>query len=295
MGHFRFRKYFQLYLMLLPTLVYFAVFSLYPVIQGLYISTQKVLLLGGGVFVGLENYRNVIQDPMFWQAMGNTLILGIGIIGLGVFVPLIVSIAIHEVPFAPLRKLTQTVIYTPHLFSWVVVGGIWIQVLSPDGGLVNELLKMLGATPIHFLADTMWIRPVLVLLATWKSMGYNAVIYYAAISSLDPGLYEAATVDGATRWQKITKLTLPLLRPTVGVVLLLSTVGALRMFDQIFILRNLATARTVDVLMTYVYDRGMLEFNLGESTAASFLVVIAGLSLLKLLRDAMDIDRADTF
>ena len=174
MGRFQFRKYSQLYLMLLPTLAYFVVFSLYPVIQGLYISTQQVLLLGGGVFVGLENYRSILQDPMFWQATWNTLILGIGTIALGVLVPLIVSIALHELPFAPLRKLTQTVIYTPHLFSWVVVGGIWIQVLSPDGGLANELLKMLGGTPVHFLADTVWIRPVLVLLATWKSMGYNA-------------------------------------------------------------------------------------------------------------------------
>lgn len=293
MGRFQFRKYSQLYLMLLPTLAYFVVFSLYPVIQGLYISTQQVLLLGGGVFVGLENYRSILQDPMFWQATWNTLILGIGTIALGVLVPLIVSIALHELPFAPLRKLTQTVIYTPHLFSWVVVGGIWIQVLSPDGGLANELLKMLGGTPVHFLADTVWIRPVLVLLATWKSMGYNAVIYYAAISSLDPVLYEAATVDGATRWQKITKLTLPLLRPTVGVVFLLSTMSALRMFDQVFILRNLATSRTIDVLMTYVYDRGMLEFNLGESTAASFLIVIAGLGLLRVLRNAMDVDKVE--
>lgn len=294
MGRFQFRKYSQLYLMLLPTLAYFVVFSLYPVIQGLYISTQQVLLLGGGVFVGLENYRSVLQDPMFWQATWNTLLLGIGTIALGVLVPLIVSIALHELPFAPLRKLTQTVIYTPHLFSWVVVGGIWIQVLSPDGGLANELLKMLGGTAVHFLADTVWVRPVLVLLATWKSMGYNAVIYYAAISSLDPVLYEAATVDGATRWQKITKLTLPLLRPTVGVVFLLSTTGALRMFDQVFILRNPATSRTIDVLMTYVYDRGMLEFNLGESTAASFLIVIAGLGLLGVLRKAMDVDKVET-
>ena len=111
--------------------------------------------------------------------------------------------------FASLRKLTQTVIYTPHLFSWVVVGGIWIQVLSPDRGLVNELLKLFGARPIHFLADTSWIRPTLILLNSWKGTGYNAVIYYAALSSLDPQIYEAATVDGASRWQKITKHSTP--------------------------------------------------------------------------------------
>ena len=242
MNRLRLRKYSQLYLMALPALIYFLVFSIYPVIQGLYMSTQKPLLLGGGVYVGLENYRSVLQDSMFWQALVNTLVLSGGMIALGVSVPLFIAIALHELPFAPLRKLTQTVIYTPHLFSWVVVGGIWIQVLSPDGGLFNELLKLVGLGPVHFLADTVWIKPVLVLLSTWKGMGYNAVIYYAAISSLDPQIYEAATVDGASRWQKISKLTLPLLMPTVGVVFLLSAVGALRIFDQVFILRNAATS-----------------------------------------------------
>ncbi|NMB26221.1 MAG: sugar ABC transporter permease [Firmicutes bacterium] len=293
MGRSKFRKYSQLYLMALPALVYFLVFSIYPVIQGLYMSTQKPLLLGGGVFVGLENYRNVLQDSMFWQALGNTLILSGGMIALGVSVPLFVAIALHELPFAPLRKLTQTVIYTPHLFSWVVVGGIWIQVLSPDGGLFNELGKLIGLSPVHYLADTTWIKLVLVLLSTWKGMGYNAVIYYAAISSLDPQIYEAATVDGASRWQKITKLTLPLLMPTVGVVFILSAVGALRIFDQVFILRNAATARTIDVVMTYVYDRGMREFRLGEATAASFMVTVVGLMTVGLLRRAMNIDETE--
>ena len=293
MSRLKLRKYSQLYLMALPALIYFLVFSIYPVIQGLYMSTQKPLLLGGGVFVGLENYRNVLQDSMFWQALSNTLVLSGGMIALGVSVPLFVAIALHELPFAPLRKLTQTVIYTPHLFSWVVVGGIWIQVLSPDGGLFNELAKLVGLGSVHFLADTTWIKPVLVLLSTWKGMGYNAVIYYAAISSLDPQIYEAATVDGASRWQKISKLTLPLLMPTVSVVFVLSAVGALRIFDQVFILRNAATSRTIDVVMTYVYDRGMREFRLGESTAASFMVTIVGLMTLGFLRRAMNVDETE--
>ena len=212
---------------------------------------------------------------------------------MGVLVPLIVAVSLNELPFARLRRFTQTIIYTPHLFSWVVVGGIWIQVLSPDGGLLNELLKLLGLETVHFLADTLWIKPAIVLLATWKGLGYNAVIYYAAISSLDPEIYEAATVDGASRWQKVTKLTLPLLMPTVRVVFLLSAVGALRVFDQVFVLRNAATTRAIDVLMTYVYDLGMRQFNLGWATAASFMVTAVGVVTVGLLRKAMTIDQAD--
>ncbi|MGI6147879.1 MAG: sugar ABC transporter permease [Firmicutes bacterium] len=293
MGKLRLRKYAQLYLMAIPTIAYFLVFSIYPIIQGVHTSTQKPRLLGGGDYVGLANYREVLKDRTFWQALTNTLVLSGGMIALGVIVPFVVAIALHEVPFASLRKLTQTVIYTPHLFSWVVVGGIWIQVLSPDRGLVNELLKLFGARPIHFLADTSWIRPTLILLNSWKGTGYNAVIYYAALSSLDPQIYEAATVDGASRWQKITKLTVPLLLPTVGVVFMLSAVGALRIFDQVFILRNAATTRTINVLMTYVYDLGMVQFRLGHATAASFLVALVGLFTVGFLRRAMRVDQTD--
>ncbi|HHT74418.1 MAG TPA: sugar ABC transporter permease [Firmicutes bacterium] len=293
MGKLRLRKYAQLYLMVLPTIAYFLIFSIYPIIQGVITSTQKPRLLGGGEYVGLANYRDVLQDRTFWQALTNTLVLSGGMIALGVIIPFIVAIALHEVPFAPLRKLTQTIIYTPHLFSWVVVGGIWIQVLSPTRGLVNEVIKLFGARPIHFLADTGWIRPTLILLNSWKGTGYNAVIYYAALSSLDPQIYEAATVDGASRWQKITKLTVPLLLPTVGVVFMLSAVGALRIFDQVFILRNAATTRTINVLMTYVYDLGMVQFRLGMSTAASFLVTLVGLFTVGFLRKAMRVDQTD--
>ncbi|KLU39631.1 MAG: hypothetical protein AA931_06360 [Peptococcaceae bacterium 1109] len=293
MGKLRLRKYAQLYLMVLPTIAYFLIFSIYPIIQGVITSTQKPRLLGGGEYVGLANYRDVLQDRTFWQALTNTLVLSGGMIALGVIIPFIVAIALHEVPFAPLRKLTQTIIYTPHLFSWVVVGGIWIQVLSPTRGLVNEVIKLFGAQPIHFLADTGWIRPTLILLNSWKGTGYNAVIYYAALSSLDPQIYEAATVDGASRWQKITKLTVPLLLPTVGVVFMLSAVGALRIFDQVFILRNAATTRTINVLMTYVYDLGMVQFRLGMSTAASFLVTLVGLFTVGFLRKAMRVDQTD--
>lgn len=293
MRRLRVRKYSQLYLMIIPTLLYFAIFSIYPVFQGLYMSTQKPLFLGGGVYVGLQNYKDVLNDSLFWRALTNTLVLSAGMIALGVLVPFVVAIALHELPFERLRKTTQTVIYTPHLFSWVVVGGIWIQLLSPDGGLINELFKLVGINPVHFLADTHWIKPVLVFLSTWKGLGYNAVIYYAALSSLDPQLYEAATVDGATRWQKITKLTVPLLIPTVKVVFTLSAVGALRIFDQVFILRNPATSRYIDVLMTYVYDLGMRQFKLGLSTAASFLVTAAGLMTVGFLRKAMNIDQTE--
>lgn len=286
-------SYTQLYLMALPALLYFFVFSVYPLVQGFWVSLQEPLLLGGGRFVGLENYRAVLDDPAFWRALQNTLFLGGGMLAVGVLAPLALAVLLHEAPFGPLRNLTQSVTYTPHLFSWVVVGGIWIQVLAPDGGLVNGVITAFGGKPIHFLAETTLVKPLFVMLAGWKELGYNAVIYYAAISALDPTLYEAATVDGARRWQRVRFITLPLLRPTVTIVLVLTAVGVLRMFDQIFVLRNAATTRSVDVVMTYVYDRGIAGFRLGEAAAASFLVVAVGLVMLLFLRRVLRVDRVD--
>ncbi|MCM2532747.1 hypothetical protein NDK43_10575 [Neobacillus pocheonensis] len=138
------RKHFTLYLMMLPILLYFAIFTFYPLIRGFMISLQDYRLIGNRPFVGLDNYMTVLKDPLFWQALKNTLIIGGGILAIGFIAPLIVAIALNEVLHATFKKLTQTIIYLPHLFSWVVVGGIWIFMLSPDGGLVNELLKLVA-------------------------------------------------------------------------------------------------------------------------------------------------------
>ena len=289
------KRHYQLYLLALPALLYFLVFSLYPITQGFLVSLQEPRLLGGGEFVGLANYREVLADRAFWRALRNTLYMGVGMVGLGTVLPLLLAVLLYELPFKPLRNVTQTITYTPHLFSWIVIGGIWIQVLSPDTGLVNTLLVRAGAAPVHFLARPDLAKPIYVLLAIWKDVGYNAIIYFAALSAINPTLFEAATIDGAGRWGRHRFVTLPLLRPTVLIVFVLSVVGALKMFDQIFVLRNPATTRAVDVLMTYVYDRGIAGFKLGEAAAASFLVVVVGVVLLLGLRKTLRVSQEELY
>lgn len=274
------RKHFALYLMMFPILLYFAIFNFYPLIRGFMISLQDFRLIGDRPFVGLDNYITVLRDPLFWQALKNTLIIGGGILAIGFIAPVIVAIALNEVLHATFKKLTQTIIYLPHLFSWVVVGGIWIFMLSPDGGLVNELLKLVGHKQITFLASTEYARNIMVLSAVWKDMGYNCIIYLAAIVAINPTLYEAARVDGANRWQEIRHITIPQLFPTMKVVLLLNIMGILRIFDQIFVMKNDAIARSVDVLMVYTYEQGILNFKMGIASAASFIVIIATLILV---------------
>lgn len=270
--------------MIAPVLIYFMIFNLYPLIRGLIISFQDFRLIGDRPFIGLENYITVLNDPLFWQALKNTLIIGGGIVGIGFIAPVFIAIVLNEILHQTLKRFIQTVIYLPHLFSWVVIGGIWIFMLSPDGGLVNEVLNLLGQKEIHFLANEKYSRSIMVFSAIWKDMGYNTIIYLASIVTISPSLYEAARIDGASRWQEIRYITIPQLIPTMKVVLILNMMGILRVFDQVFVMGNPAIAREVDVLMTYTYQKGILSFKMGIASAASFLVIIATLFLVMISR-----------
>ena len=271
------RSHAWLYVMILPVIAYFSIFVYYPLYQGVISSFQEFKLLGASEFVGTENYVAVWNDPQFWQVVRNTLLIGGGIILFGFFPPIIVALSLNEVAYLLYKKLAQTVVYLPHLFSWVVVGGMWIYLLSPAGGLVNELLSLLNVGPVRFLTNTGWARTMMVGLPIWKDMGYAAIIYLAAITSISPSLYEAARIDGASRFQQAYQITLPLLKPTMKVVFMLNILGLLRIFDQIFVMRNPVVQSKIDVIMTYVYDQGIQKYQLGFASAISVLVLLATL------------------
>ncbi|PAQ14045.1 ABC transporter permease [Bacillaceae bacterium SAOS 7] len=284
------QKHFSLYLMFLPIFLYFCVFSFYPLIRGFIMSLQEFRVIGDRPFIGLENYKTVLADPMFWQTFKNTIIIGGGVLIVGFIAPIIVAVLLNEILNMVFKRFVQTVIYLPHLFSWVVVGGIWIFMLSPDGGLVNSFLTAIGKERVHFLADLDYVRDIMVLSATWKDMGYNCIIYLAAIVAINPTLYEAARIDGAKRWHEIRYITIPQLIPTMKIVLLLNLMGILRIFDQIFIMRNPATANKVDVLMVYIYEKGILGFQMGVAAAASFIIILITLLLVLITRKVTKYD-----
>jgi putative aldouronate transport system permease protein len=273
------RGHLWLYLMILPVIVYFAIFVYYPLYEGVNSSFQEFKLLGGGEYIGLQNYVDVWNDDRFWQVTRNTLLIGGGILIFGFFPPIIVALALNEVARLMFKKFAQTSVYLPHLFSWVVVGGMWLLLLAPSGGLINELLALIDVGPIRFMTDSTWARFMMIALPIWKDMGYGAIIYLAAITSINPTLYEAARIDGASRLQQAYQITLPLLKPTMKVVFMLNVLGVLRIFDQIFVMRNPVVQRSIDVVMTYVYDLGILKYELGIASAISVMVLGATLIL----------------
>lgn len=268
-----------LYLMMVPVILYFGIFVYYPLVRGAITSFQDYKLIGDRPFIGWDNYVVAWNDSRFWQVVRNTLLIGGGILTVGFFPPIIVAISLNEILRAKVKKFAQTVIYLPHLFSWVVVGGIWIYLLSPRGGLANELLALVEVGPVRFLTNGLWARALMILLPIWKDMGFAAIIYLAAITTISPTLYEAARIDGASRFQQIYQITIPLLAPTMKVVLMLNVLGLLRIFDQIYVLRNGVVQRQIDVIMTYVYDTGILKFEVGIASAISMMVLMATLAL----------------
>lgn len=281
----RLYRYMPLYGMLLPIMLWFLVFLFYPLMKGIVISFQEYGLLGSIGFIGLENYHYVFSDPMFYQSLINTIILSLGITLLGFTVPLVPAIALNEIMRVMAKRFFQTVIYLPNLFSWVIILGIWMNVLSPIG-LLNSVLMSVGfiEEPIMFFSHESFAQPLLILQTVWKDMGYNAVIYLAALISINPELYEAAEMDGASVWQKITRITIPQLYPTMKIVFLVTLLGSMRTFDSAFLMSNGLTESKLTTLAVYVYETGVLQFQMGLANAAGVILLLISIVLALLVQ-----------
>ena len=200
------------HLMLLPGVLLVLVFSYVP-IYGVVIAFQRFIpargMFGDQAWVGLGNFEYLLALPTVWQVFANTLIIAILKIAGGTVLPIVVSLLLNEVHSRLFRRTVQTIIYFPYFISWIVFGGIMVDLLSPNGGIVNQVIVALGFEPVYFLGDVERFRGTLVVTDVWKTFGFITVIYLAAITSIDPTLYEVASIDGAGRWQKAWHITLP--------------------------------------------------------------------------------------
>ncbi|MCL6269642.1 ABC transporter permease subunit [Sansalvadorimonas sp. 2012CJ34-2] len=274
------KKYAPLYVLITPIIIYFCVFIFYPLSQAFYISIQEFGLLGSSGFVGLDNYYTIFDDSDFLQVIENTIVLSLGITFFGFTLPIIPAIALVEITQMAAKRWFQTLIYLPNLFSWVIIIGIWMTFLSPAGSL-NSVLISLGIidAPILFFANEDYARGMIVFQTVWKDIGYTTVIYFSAILSINTDLYEAAEMDGATVWQKIWNITIPQLYPTMKIVFLITLLGSLRTFDSAYLMSNGLISHKITTLALYVYEQGILEFDLGIANAAGVILLIIAISL----------------
>ena len=252
----------QLYILLLPGLALTFMFRYLPM-GGLIIAFQDFNIfkgIRGSPWVGFENFRDVFTHPDFWQIFRNTVLISLYKLIFGFPVPIVLALLLNEIPNRYFKRSVQTIIYLPHFISWVVIAGIMISILSPSGGVINQVASFFGAGPVKtsVMTQSKFFRGVLVASNIWKECGWGTIIYLAAISTIDPNLFEAATVDGAGKLRQIWHVTIPCISGVI-VVLLILAVGRLMEagFEQILVLQNDIVRDVSEIFDTYVYERGI--------------------------------------
>lgn len=281
----KFSREIPLYVMLVPAVVLVLVYAYVPMI-GIVMAFQRVLPgkgLFGSPWVGWDNFELVLQMPNILPVLGNTIrIAGLKAVA-GVVVPVTVALMLNNVTSQAFKRTVQTIIYLPHFLSWVILAGIFIDILSPSGGVVNQLLGLVGIRPIFFLGDDKIFPWTIVATDVWKSFGFGSIVYLAALTDIDPTLYEAAVMDGATRWQQTWHITLP---GIAGTIIMLSTLSLGNIlnagFDQIFNLYSPLVYRTGDIIDTLVYRIGIGSYQYGVATAVGLFKSVVSLLLIGL-------------
>lgn len=278
--HRRNRNMYRLfYLMMLPGLLYFAVFRYLPMF-GLVIAFKDYDIFKGiwaSQWVGLKNFRELFHSSDFWNVLTNTLKISFAKIVIGFPIPIILAILLNEMRSVRFKKVIQTLLYLPHFLSWVVIGGIMLNLFSPVFGLAGEFFRATGIEPMNILAQKSTIFGVVIASDVWKECGWSTIIFLAALTQVDASLYEAAKMDGANRFKQMIYITLPAISGVI-ILLLILRIGKIMNagFEQILVLQNAVTRESIDIFDTYVYREGLQrgEYSF-SSTVDMFKSVVA--------------------
>ncbi|RUT31583.1 sugar ABC transporter permease [Paenibacillus zeisoli] len=273
-----------LHLMLVPSLIFLIVFSLVPM-GGIVMAFQNYKPFLGftkSAWVGLDNFRALFERQDSIEVIWNTLIIsGLKII-FNLLAPFTFALLLNEVRKAFFKRFVQTLVYLPHFLSWVILGGILLDVLSTDGGFVNQILTSLfGIKPIFFLGDNNWFRFTVIVSDVWKEFGFGTIVFLAALANVNPSLYEAAEIDGASRWKQTLHITIPSMLPIAVVVGTLALGNILNAgFDQIFNLYNPLVYQKGDIIDTFVYRTAILNGEMGLGTAIGLFKSVISMVLI---------------
>lgn len=273
-----------LHVMILPGVIMLFIFNYIP-LGGIIIAFQNFNpargLFGDNPWIGLENFEYVFSLPNTGRVFMNTLIIAVLKIVIGTAVPIIVALLLNECRNVAAKRTIQTMIYFPYFISWIILSGVLVDILSPSDGLVNDVIKAFGGEPIYFLGVNKYFQGTLVVSDVWRNFGYNSVVYLAAITGIDMALYEAASIDGANRWQQTWHVTLPGMSTIVILMVILNLGNLLNAgFDQVFNLYGPAVYETGDIIDTMVYRMGLEQAKFGPSTAVGLLKSVVSFILI---------------
>jgi len=279
----RWSKNLQLHVMLIPATVFAILFSYIP-ISGIVIAFQRFIPNRGffhSTWVGFDNFIYMLNMPDIYQVLYNTIFIAIMKIIAGLIVPIVVALLLNEIKKKVLVRSVQTMIYLPHFLSWVILGGILIDILSVENGIINKMLQGIGLPSVFFLGDKSWFPFTLVVTDAWKEFGFATIIYMAALTSIDPTIYEAAIIDGANRWKQTFHVTLPGITPIIILLGVLSMGNVLNAgFEQVFMLYSPSVYETGDIIDTLLYRVGFVDAQFGVATAVGlFKSVVAAIMI----------------
>jgi putative aldouronate transport system permease protein len=272
-----------LYLLLLPGIVYFALFRYGPMYGAIIAFKDYVPFLGiaDSPWVGFEHFEDFFASPDFPRLLGNTLILALLSLVIAFPLTIVVALLLNELRVQLLKRTVQTLIYIPHFLSWTVVASLTYLLFALDIGPLFQLINGVLGTDVNFLTDPGWFRPIIVLQDIWKNTGWGTIIFLAALATVDQEQYEAAIIDGAGRFQRVWHITLPSIRPTIIVMLVLQMGQVLNTgFEQIYLMTNALNRSVADVFDTYVYFMGITQGSYSYSTAVGLFKAVVGVVLI---------------
>lgn len=275
-------KYRQFYILLIPALLYVLIFNYGPMygIQIAFKNYKGALGIWGSKWVGFKYFVDFFNGYYFWNLLKNTLAISLYNLAVGFPIPIIVALILNETG-AKLKKAAQTILYAPHFISMVVLCGMIVSMFSKESGVVNTILETLGMKRIYFMGEAGAFRHIYVWSGVWQQMGWNAIIYIAALSAVDPSLHEAAAIDGATRIQRIIYINIPTIMPTI-IITLIMAVGNIASvgYEKAFLLQTNLNVEVSEIISTYVYKRGIVDANYSFSTAVGLFNNIINIIML---------------
>ncbi len=279
-----YRRHSFLFYLLIPGLLWYAIFHYGPLygIQLAFKDFRIVEGIWGSAWVGFKHFESMFFiSEQFPRILKNTIVISFYHIIFGFPAPIILALLFNEIRLKLFKRITQSISYLPHFLSWVVMGGLLAEFLSPSTGVVNYITGLFGVEPIYFMADPNYFRFTLVLSGIWKEIGWGTIIYLAALASIDPTLYEAAIADGANRWKQMIHITIPSILPVISIMFLLRIGGLLDAgFDQVLNLYNAAVYSTGDILDTYVFRVGIQQLQYSLTTAVGLFKNVVGLIMV---------------
>lgn len=290
------KRHFSVYALLIIPVVYYAILKYGPIINGQiafkdFKATEGVW---GSAWVGFENFMSFFRSFYFTELLRNTILYSLAKLCVSVPLSILLSVALYECTHDILRRVVQTLAYLPHFLSWVIMYGILLVLLSPGDGIVNDVIKFCGGKPVDFLTSTHTFPAIVIISDAWKEMGWAAIIFIAALMGIDPSLFEAAMVEGASAVQRVWYITLPSIKPVIVTVVLLKLGTVLDAgFNQMFMLYSPSVYSVADIIDTWVYRQGLLEFKFALATAVGFFKGVIGL-LLVMTSNAVVKKLADT-